>query len=29
MLSPRIQIALLMLLSIASALIVGGEYWGP
>jgi hypothetical protein len=29
MLALRIQLALVVLLTIASAIFVGGEYWGP
>jgi hypothetical protein len=29
MLSPRVQFGLLMLLTVVSAVFVGGEYWGP
>jgi len=29
MLSVRLQLALVAILTIASAVFVGGEYWGP
>ena len=29
MLSMRIQLAIVSLVTIASAIFVGGEYWGP
>jgi hypothetical protein len=29
MFSMRIQLALVAILTIASAIFVGGEYWGP